>query len=531
MSHFDELDYIRYIDGELTPARTSEVKAHLVECSSCNELVEALERETVLLREALIEADEKVSAEARPPVREELSWALLGVMGMAAFGMYTLWSRILVPWLERLQVVGMDFESLLAVVLFKGALWEGWSTMGKNLMQGTTLIVSALMVISALRWSWRRMKLSTLLVASVAVLLLMQPSAEAAVIDLDARHYVLEAGQVIDNDLIVAGETIRIEGTVDGDLIAAGQSVIVTGQVTGDVFAFCQRVQIDGRVDGSVRTGSQFLDLSGRVGRNVTSGGETIDLRPGAVVEGSMMLGAQRVNLDGHMGRDLMIGAEVNELNGTIGGGALIAGRRLIIGPGAEIQGEAKFHGAEEPEVSSEAKLASPLVVEIHEETPEYAKSETYVGAFLKWAAAFVFGLVGVLVMPGPYQKVVNTSARTGLSILIGLVASVVIPFVAIMICATLVGLPVGLTAIFVFVPALYAAQVFVGSWLGKEILGAASTQAQALGQLALGLAIIHAFQYVPYVGWLATMIIIFWGFGALVLAVTQRPRPAPASA
>jgi hypothetical protein len=263
----------------------------------------------------------------------------------------------------------------------------------------------------------------------------------------------------------------------------------------------------------------------------VTSGGETIDLRPGAVVEGSMMLGAQRVNLDGHMGRDLMIGAEVNELNGTIGGGALIAGRRLIIGPGAEIQGEAKFHGAEEPEVSSEAKLASPLVVEIHEETPEYAKSETYVGAFLKWAAAFVFGLVGVLVMPGPYQKVVNTSARTGLSILIGLVASVVIPFVAIMICATLVGLPVGLTAIFVFVPALYAAQVFVGSWLGKEILGAASTQAQALGQLALGLAIIHAFQYVPYVGWLATMIIIFWGFGALVLAVTQRPRPAPASA
>jgi hypothetical protein len=263
----------------------------------------------------------------------------------------------------------------------------------------------------------------------------------------------------------------------------------------------------------------------------VTSGGETIDLRPGAVVEGSMMLGGQRATLDGHIGRDLMIGTEVNELNGSIGGSALIAGRRLIIGRSAEIQGEAKFHGAEEPEVSSEARLVSPLVVEIHEETPDYAKGETYVGAFLKWAAAFIFGLVGILVIPGPYRKVVNTSARTGLSILIGLVASVVIPFVAIMICATLVGLPVGLTVIFVYLAALYAAQVFVGSWLGKEILGAASTPGQSLGHLALGLAIIHAVQYVPYVGWLATMVIIFWGFGALILAIARRTSPAPASA
>jgi cytoskeletal protein CcmA (bactofilin family) len=531
MSHFDELDYIRYIDKELTRDRTTEVKVHLAECSSCSKLFAALERETTLLRAALVEADEVAPAEARQPVWEELSWALLGVMGLAAFGVYTLWRWLGLPWLERLQLVGMDFESLFAIVFFKGALWEGWSTMGENLMQGITLIVSALAVISALRWSWRRMKPSTLLVASVVVFLLIQPSAEAAVIELDARNYVLEAGQVIENDLIVVGDTIRIEGTVDGDLIAAGQSVIVTGQVTGDVFAFGQRVQIDGRVDGSVRTGSQFLDLNGRVGRNVTSGGETIDLRPGAVVEGSMMLGAQRANLDGRLGRDLMVGAEVNQLNGTIGGGALMAGRRLTIGPGAEIKGEAEFHGAEEPEVSSEAKLASPIVVQIREETPDYAKSETYVGAFLKWAAAFVFGLVGVLVLPGPYQKVVGTSSRSGQSILIGLVASIVIPAVAAMICVTLVGLPVGLTAIFAYVAALYAAQVFVGSWLGKEILGAASSPGQALGQLALGLAIVHAIQYVPYVGWLGTLVITFWGFGALVLAVTQRTNPAPASA
>jgi cytoskeletal protein CcmA (bactofilin family) len=375
------------------------------------------------------------------------------------------------------------------------------------------------------------MRLSTLLVVSVAVLLAMPPSAEAAVIELDAGNYVLETGQVIDNDLIVFGETIRIEGTVNGDLIAGAQSVIVTGRVTGDVFAFCQRVEIEGQVDGSVRTGSQFLDLSGRVGRNVTSGGETIDIRPGAVVDGSVTLGAQRVNLDGRMGRDLLIGAEVNELNGTVGGGVLIAGRRLTIGSDAVIRGEAKFHGVEEPQVSPDATLAKPIIVEIHEETPAYAKGETYMKAFLKWAAAFVFGLVGILVMPHPYSKVVNTSAETGLSILVGVVVSVVTPLVATLVCLTLIGIPIGLTAIFLFVAAVYAAQVFVGSWLGKEILGAPSSAGQALGQLALGLAIIRVVQYVPYVGWIATLVITFWGLGALVLTVTKRTKSAAASA
>jgi cytoskeletal protein CcmA (bactofilin family) len=401
--------------------------------------------------------------------------------------------------------------------------------MGRNVLEGLTLVVSGLVVISALRWSLRRMKFSTLLAAFVAGFSLVQPSAEAAVIELDAGHYVLESGQTIENDLIVAGETVRIEGTVDGDLIAAGQSVIVTGRVTGDVFAFCQRVQIEGQVDGSVRSGSQFLDVSGHVGRNITSGGETMDIRPGAVIDGSVSLGAQRVKLDGSMGRDLMIGGEVSELNGNIGGGLLMAGRKLTIGPKAVIQGEAKFFGQEEPEVSSDARLASPLEVKIQEESPDYVKGETYMKAFLKWAAAFVFGLVCVLLIPGPYNKVVDASGRTGFSILVGLVAFIVIPVAAVLVCATLVGLPVGLTALFAHAAALYAAQVFVGSWLGREILGAPSARGHALGQLALGLAVIHAVQIVPYVGWLASFVIMLWGLGALLLAAARRVSPAPA--
>lgn len=531
MRHFDELSLLRYIDTQLTPARNREIQSHLEECPSCRRQVHALERETQLLRESFVEEDEPIPARLQPGAAENLSWVLIAVIGLAAVGLYTFWNAILMPWWEQLQSVGVGQETFLTVLLFKGVFWEGWTNMGQNLIQGALMLVSSVILFTVARCSWRFMRPSTPVFLTLLGLLAVSLPAEAAVIVTDVDRYVLGQDEVLENDLIVAANTVRIEGTIDGDLISAGQSVIVDGHVTGDVFAFCQRVEINGQVDGSVRSGSQFLDLRGRVGRNVTSGGEKIELHPEGSVTGSVTVGAERVLLDGHTGRDLLLGAEVTKLNGNVGGSLLMGGRSLTIGPDATIQGEAKFYGLEEPEVSSQARLASPLEIRIDEETPEWKSGESYLKGVLKWAAAFVFGLVIFLVSPHPFRNVVDSSAKFGTAILVGALALIAVPIVAAIVCLTLVGIPVGLTAILLYIVAIYAAQVFVGAWLGKEILGSASTQGQTLGQLALGLAVIHISGYIPYIGSIIQVIIAAWGLGALILAATRRLAPTPVTA
>lgn len=531
MRHFDELEYLRYLDGQTPASRAADIKAHAEVCSDCRALIAALERETLLLRETLTEADEALPIRFQPKTSEDLSWVGLGVLGLAATGMYTLWSWFLLPWWQSLQSVGVDQETVLTVLLFKGVLWEGWSTMGQNIIRGATMILSALVLVSVGRWSWRHVKPLTSAMMAVAWLCLSPAASEAAVIEHDIESYVLPRDRVIENDLIVAAETVRIEGTIHGDLIAVAETITVTGHVKGDILAFCQDLRVDGQVDGSIRSGSEFLEVSGRVGRNITSGAERVDLRSEGVVNGSLTAGARRVNLDGRIGGDIILAAHRNSVNAKIGGGALLASEQLTIGPAAEIQGEAKYYGAEEPEVAPEANLASPLKVEIVEETPRYQKPETYMMPLLKWAAAFIFGLVGVLLMPRAYQSVVNSTARYGPSILVGAAALFVIPVVSAIACCTLVGIPIGLTALFLYLAALYAGQVFVGSWLGKEILGESSTQGQALGQLALGLGLLHAVGQVPFVGKLVSIVVLLWGLGALVLALIARGQPASASA
>lgn len=530
MSHFDELTYLRYIDGQLPAARAVEIRSHLDACTRCRGLVDGLEHETLLLRDALTEADEEIPARMLPASSKDLSWVLLGLTGLAVLGLYTLWNGIVMPWLDRLQTIGVDRETFVTVVLFKGVFWEGWMKMGRNLIQGALILMSIILAISVLRRSWRFWRPSTLILLGLICLLVPPRPTEAAVIETDIDRYILERDETIDNDLIVVADSVRIEGTINGDLIAAGETVTVTGHITGDVLAICERVEIQGQVDGSVRTGSESLDMTGRVGRNVTSGADSVELHAAAVVDGSVTLAANRVTLDGRIGRDIIIAAESTHVNGSIGGGALMAGRSLRIGPAAEIRAEATFYGGEEPEVSPEARLAFPLDIRIKEEAPSYRTVGFYVRGVLKWAAAFTFGLVMYLLMPVPYHKVVRSSSRYGLAILAGVVVLVVVPVIAVIVCLTLVGLPVGLTALLGYAVALYSGQVFVGSWLGREILGSSADRMQELGQLALGLALIHAAGHIPYVGWLVTLIVTLWGLGALTLSVAERASPAAAA-
>ena len=114
--------------------------------------------------------------------------------------------------------------------------------------------------------------------------------------------------------------------------------------------------------------------------------------------------------------------------------------------------------------------------------------------------------------------------------ILIGAAALLVVPVVSLFICLTLVGIPLGLTALFLFAAGVYGGQVFVGSWLGKEVLGPPTGQGQALGQLALGLGLIFVAGEIPYVGTIVSWVVVFWGFGALILSLVDRRQPGAAA-
>ena len=309
------------------------------------------------------------------------------------------------------------------------------------------------------------------------------------------------------------------------------QSVVVNGHVKGDIIAGAQHVTVNGPVDGNVRVWCQVLALHSTVAKNVMAWAQTMEMDETSIVGGTMTLLSGTSEISGHVSGDLLALFGDLDINGTLGHDATIRGDRLTIGPGAEIKGETKFTGRRDPTISPTAKLASPIRITIPSRRPDYTRVGYYWNRVLLWGASFLFGLALLLIAPVFFFDVVQTSKRVGSSIGFGALFLIATPIAALIVCATIVGLGVGIVALLLYAIAVYSAHVFMGAWLGEKLLGAGVGMGPAIGRLALGLAILSVLRMIPFAGGLIGALVVVWGLGALILAIHRHMRPHVAAA
>ena len=403
----------------------------------------------------------------------------------------------------------------------------------RSAMEFTAMATLGLIVIWLLRRRFRRATAFAVVMAAALFAIALPPSAAAADTEHGNPNYTLAAGEEVKTDLIVAADRTVIDGDVDGDLISWSRSLTVNGHVKGDIIGGGELCTVNGTVDGNIRATCQTLKIAGTVGKNLMAWCGDINLDPKGKVGGTATLGGGDIDLDGHIGGDLLAGFRTLDLNGSIGGNVRIQGRRLTIGSGAEIAGTTKFKGANPADVAPGAKLGSPVEFIRLEHGPDRTSPRYYWHQALHWGASFVFGLVLLLLAPGFFYDVTNACKKVGPTSGLGVLFLLALPVSAILICITIVGIPVGIAALLLYAIAIYSAQVFVGTWLGEKILGAAVGFGPTLGRLALGLALIRVVRLIPYLGVLVASVVVIWGLGALVLTLYRymRPQFVPAAA
>jgi cytoskeletal protein CcmA (bactofilin family) len=155
----------------------------------------------------------------------------------------------------------------------------------------------------------------------------------------------LPAGQTINDDLIISGDKVSVDGTVNGLVIASGNTVAINGTVNGDLFAFGSQVVIGpqavikgnvfsgarevetlGLVEGSFFTGSMSLKLNqqAQVARNLFFGGYNFSSSSGSSIGRDFMMGGYQAVIDGSVGQNLRVDGGAVQINGKIGGDATL---------------------------------------------------------------------------------------------------------------------------------------------------------------------------------------------------------------
>ena len=520
MIHFDEMACLLYLEGQLDPVRSRELAGHAGECARCRDLLHALERETKFLSSALTEDSESIPARlASAQERSSPPWAWALTFGGIAAGVYSFWTYGIGPWFDQLNNAGFGGTDMFSMILFSGAFWEGWSDMIDAIQIGALILLA----IAAFAWIRRRLRRSVAIGVVMTGLLfaLALPQRAAAADVRRGRSVLIPAGESVHNDLIVSGSSVRIDGTVDGDLIAFTGILTVTGHVTGDVIAFAGETLVNGNVDGNVRVVSRSMILQGSIGKNVSAIARSIDMASKASVGGGMIVIGAEADLDGKMQRDLLGILARTEFDGLIGGQAWIRGGTLEVGPTAEIRGPATFEGREQPVVESGAKLASPIRTEITQAVRRTRRSAglIVVHAILRFGVAVAFGALLLVVLPGFFRTTLREVGSIGLPIGIGALALIAAVFLLVLgVLMLIVGVGAGVAGVMALAPILYAAQVFVGTWLGNKILGETPNVTSAvIGRMTLGLLILHVVWLIPVLGWLTWLVVLLWGTGAVL--------------
>ena len=133
---------------------------------------------------------------------------------------------------------------------------------------------------------------------------------------------VIDADQVINDDLYITAREFTLNGTVHGDVIAFAQTVTINGTVDGDLMAAAQTVVINGTVTDDARIAGAALQLGekAKIGSDVIAAGASFEAREGSSVEGDLVYGGAQALVAGDVTRNVLAGTAALELRGSVGG-------------------------------------------------------------------------------------------------------------------------------------------------------------------------------------------------------------------
>lgn len=524
-----EFVWAQYVDEELPENEARELTAHLESCSACQKLAMALNNENQLLVQSLQDIEywkqEPDSAQQEIARSEKVVGGAAIVIGAAIFlragaGLVlNVEGPSVLDWLSPLSLSGQ--LNWLANALFY-LLGEGRSMMA-FLISRISFIVLGCLLAGALIVIMRRIKGFAAIVSLAAIMLALVVPGYAIEVrkgELGRGNVTVSSNQIIDDTLVVFADSVDVRGTVTGDLVAFARRVNIRGTVQGNVIGFGQRIEITGNVGGDIFGFGQDIQASGSIGHNLWGFGQNITVDTSCRLPNDATLFGSDVNVEGAVGRDLTTLAGTVDVGNEIGRDFQFRGARLLVRVptviGRNLSAMAK---------SANDVQIDPGVVIKGKKTIEWAKPEQskylttgfYFGQLLRIAAAFLMGLLLFWLFPRTARAPISTVRNVLKSGGIGFLAAVATPIASVILAITLIGLPIALTALALWILCLYLAKILIARSIGNAIFGANGGAISTAVGLLIGIVIVAIAVNLPYIGGLLNFILILIGFGGLV--------------
>lgn len=332
-------------------------------------------------------------------------------------------------------------------------------------------------------------------------------------------NYTLRADETVDDDLLVFGENVIINGTVTGDLIAAASTISVNGEVKGNIMAAGETVMIAGRIGRSARLAGNQVSILSQIGNNLAAAGSTVHLAPGAKVGKDAHLAGQSVTLAGAVGRSAGLAGSQVFVSGSVGKDLRVESSSFNPASTLRVGGNLSYRSEEQVQLPPGAHVGGE--VNYISPPPKQGRGGWYIWELLMALGAIILGVVALSVAPRFTFAAANAVSQPAWkSLLYGFMILFFMPLVVTLIAITVIGIPLAMVLLAAYLVALLLCGVPVaiayGRWLAKVLGGGKISPYLAL---LLGVVIIALLMQIPYLGGLVRFAVLLFGLGALARA------------
>lgn len=329
------------------------------------------------------------------------------------------------------------------------------------------------------------------------------------------ENLVIAKGEVVNDDIYFAGNTVTVDGIVNGDLVAAGSEIRVTGTINGGVIAAGGIIIIDGNVTNDLRTAGGTVEIRGNIGDNVLVFGGSLILEKGATVASDLTMGIGNARIDGTVNGNINGQATDIQMSGTTQGNVTMEiENNMRILPGAKIGGNLEYSSPKSQDIAG--NIAGKTTFK---ETQKKTES-SIPGEIIGYLWLLLIGILSLVFAPVTSQNISDMISLNPLkSLLWGILILVVTPVIAILLLITIIGIPVSLILLAVYIIEMYVSRIFIGLWAGQYILKKLNREIRYKPIiLAIGLVFVFIVINLPILGIFMHFLIIILGLGAIVL-------------
>jgi hypothetical protein len=317
------------------------------------------------------------------------------------------------------------------------------------------------------------------------------------------------SGEVINNDLYIAGGQVTSSGTIQGDLTAAGGTILVTGPVSQDVTVAGGTITLLGTVGNAIRAAGGNITIGSSVHSDIVAAGGQIQISGGQIDRDVVIMGGSARIDSPVLGSVRFTGGQLF-INTSVAGNVVVDARKVTLGSAAAISGNFTYK-ASEPVVMESGARVSGVVTYTPRSSAGYASKNALLAFFTAWVFAKLFMLLAGALVFGLFfrrftvELVKSAFAEPLSEIGRGLVVLIVLPVASILLLITVVGVPLGVIGLLGFILAIVVsgliAPILLGSLLNNWAKKNSSNEVSGK-TIILGVLVYFVLVFVPFLGW-----------------------------